>query len=93
MDKIPFSVYDFFAYLSSGAVLVATADYIWGLKLLSPPRRWRGARVALVIVTYVTGQAIAQFSSLFFEQIAVHRVLKRPSSLLMGATPRLRVFR
>jgi hypothetical protein len=31
MDKIPFSVYDFFAYLSSGAVLVATVDYVWGL--------------------------------------------------------------
>ena len=93
MDKIPFSVYDFFAYLSSGAVLVATADYIWGLGLLSRPDVGAVLAVALVIMTYVTGQAIAQFSSLFFEQIAVHRVLKRPSSLLMGAKPRWKVFR
>ena len=35
MDKIPFSVYDFFAYLSSGAVWVVTADYVLGTGLLN----------------------------------------------------------
>jgi hypothetical protein len=93
MDKIPFSVYDFFAYLSSGAVLVTTADYVWGLGLLS--RRDTGAplAVALLIISYVVGQTVAQFSSLFFEQIVVHRILKRPSSLLMGAKPTLKAFK
>jgi hypothetical protein len=33
MDKIPFSVYDFFAYLSSGAVLMVAIDYVWNLGL------------------------------------------------------------
>lgn len=93
MDKIPFSVYDFFAYLSSGAVLVATADYVWGLGLLSRSDIGAVLGVALVIITYVVGQTIAQFSSFFFEQLIVHRILKRPSSLLMGTKPTWKPFR
>ena len=83
MDKIPFSVYDFFAYLSSGTVLIITADYIWGLGLLSGKEVSPVLGVALVVLAYVTGQIIAQFSSLLMEQVVVHRVLKRPSSLLL----------
>lgn len=67
--------------ISSGAVLVATADYIWGLGLLARADIGVVLGVALLI-TYVVGQAVAQFSSFFFEQLIVHRVLKRPSSLL-----------
>ena len=93
MDKIPFSVYDFFAYLSSGAVLVATADYIWGLGLMARPDIGAVLGVALVIITYVVGQTVAQFSSFFLEQIVVHRLLKRPSSLLMGSKPSFKPFK
>lgn len=93
MDKIPFSVYDFFAYLSSGAVLVAAADYVWGLGLLSRSDVGAMLAVALAIITYVAGQAVAHFSSLVFEQIIVHRILKQPSSLLMGSKPTMRAFK
>src|SRR5437879_6518117 len=93
MNKIPFSVYDFFAYLSSGAVLVITADYVWGLGLLARVDIGALLGVALLIITYVVGQTIAHFSSLFLEQIIVHRVLKRPSALLMGAKPSFKPFK
>jgi hypothetical protein len=93
MNKIPFSVYDFFAYLSSGAVLVATADYIWGLGLLARTDIGALLGVAVLIITYVVGQTVAHFSSFFLEQIVVHRMLKRPSSLLMGAKPSLKPFK
>jgi hypothetical protein len=33
-DKIPFSVYDFLAYLSSGTVWLVTLDYVLGMGLL-----------------------------------------------------------
>ena len=49
--------------------------------------------VALVIITYVVGQTVAQFSSFFLEQIVVHRMLNRPSSLLMGAKPSFKPFK
>jgi hypothetical protein len=93
MEKIPFSVYDFFAYLASGAVLVATADYVWSLGLLSRPDTGAVLAVALLIITYVVGQTVAQFSSFFFEQIVVERILKRPSSLLMGGKPTSKAFK
>lgn len=53
MDKIPFSVYDFFAYLSSGTVLVVTADYIWGLNLLTSRDFSPVLGVVLVVLAYV----------------------------------------
>jgi hypothetical protein len=87
MDKIPFSVYDFFAYLSSGAVLVATADYVWGMGLMARQDVGAVLGVTLIILAYVAGQIVAHFSSLFFEQTVVHRILKRPSFLLMGGKP------
>lgn len=92
MDKIPFSVYDFFAYLSSGIVLVATADYLCGLGLAN---RDVGAVLGtvLLVISYVAGQIVAHFSSYFFEQIVVGRVLGRPSLLLLGEAPRWRVLR
>ncbi len=93
LEKVPFSVYDFFAYLCSGAVLVATADYIWGLGLLSAKDIGPVLAVALIILAYVLGHIVAHFSSFLFEQLIVHRLLKSPAALLLGAPPRVRLFR
>jgi hypothetical protein len=92
VDKIPFSVYDFFAYLSSGAVVLATVDYIWGLGVLERKEVGPVLGIALVIIAYVTGHIVAQFSSLLFEHTVVKRVLQRPLALLLGARPRWIVF-
>lgn len=93
MEKIPFSVYDFFAYLSSGVVLAATADYVWNLGLMTREKVNPFLGIALVILTYVAGHVVAHFSSLFFERLVVHRILKSPSLLLLDACPRLRIFK
>lgn len=92
MDKIPFSVYDFFAYLSSGVVVLATVDYVWGLGVLEREKIGAALGVALVILAYVTGHIVAQFSGWLLEHTVVKRVLQRPLSLLMGAKPRWAVF-
>ena len=92
MDKIPFSVYDFFAYLSSGTVVLATVDYIWGLGILERKEVGTVLGIVLVILAYVTGHIVAQFSSLLFEHTIVKRILQRPLALLLGARPRWRVF-
>lgn len=49
--------------------------------------------VALVVFAYVCGHIVAHFSSFAMEQVLVSRLLKRPSSILMGETPRRRIFR
>src|ERR1700732_4479052 len=93
MDKAPFSVHDFFAYLSSGIVWVITADYVLGIGLLNKKDIPVVLGVALIIFAYVCGHIVAHFSSLTMEHILVGRFLKRPSSILMGENPRWRALR
>jgi len=71
LDKIPFSVYDFFAYLSSGAVWVITTDYVLGTGLLRQKEISPVLGVALVIFAYVPGHIIAHFSSFILEYLVV----------------------
>ena len=92
MDKIPFSVYDFFAYLSSGTVVLATMDYIWGLGILERKEVSPVLGVALVILAYVTGHIVAHFSSFLIEHTVVRCALKRPLALLLGEKPRSPIF-
>jgi hypothetical protein len=93
LEKIPFSVYDFFAYLSSGAVIICAADYIWRVGILNQRDVGPIFGVALIILTYVTGQIVAHFSSLVLEQTLVGKILGRPSSLLLGHRRGPRIFR
>jgi hypothetical protein len=92
MDKIPFSVYDFFAYLSSGTVVLATVDYIWGIGILERKEVGPILGVVLVILAYATGHIVAHFSSFFIEHTVVKRILKRPLALLLGEKPRGAIF-
>lgn len=87
MEKIPFSVYDFFAYLSSGAVLIATADYVFGLGFLAEKDIGPVLATFLIILAYVCGHIVAHFSSFVLEQVLVGQILKRPAALLLGEPP------
>jgi len=93
MDKLPFSVYDFFAYLSSGAVIVAAGDYVFQLGLLRQREIPPVLGIELIVIAYVLGHVVAHFSSWILEQVAVGRLFGRPLAILLGAKPRLRGFR
>ncbi|MGB2635923.1 MAG: hypothetical protein WAM58_18485 [Candidatus Acidiferrum sp.] len=84
MDKVPFSVYDFFAYLSSGSILLATFDYIFGFGLLSQAKIAPLFAVLLVVLPYVCGHIAAHFSSFLYEHLTVARFLKRPNGHAYG---------
>lgn len=92
MEKLPFSVYDFFAYLSSGIVWLLTADYILGLGYLQKDGVGPILAVALILFAYVSGHLIAHFSSFIFEHLTVNRILKRPNVILLGEKPYWIVF-
>jgi hypothetical protein len=92
VDKIPFSVYDFFAYLSSGAVWVVTADYVLGTGLLTQKEITPVFGITLIIFAYVCGHIVAHLSSFIMEHLLVGRLLKRPASTLMGDAPRWRIL-
>jgi hypothetical protein len=83
MDKIPFSVYDFFAYLSSGTVVLTTIDYVYKLGILQQKEVSILFGIALVVAAYVCGQLVAHFSALLLEHVLVSKVLKRPTVILM----------
>lgn len=93
MGGIPFTVYDFFGYLSSGAVFVALGDFTLGyhavFKDKLPPAMW----AILVMIAYVTGHAVAHLSAILFENIFVTRILGRPSETLLAQSSRGWVLR
>jgi hypothetical protein len=93
MEKIPFTIYDFFAYLSSGGVWVLTADYVLAFGLLDREKITPMLAVLLIIFAYVCGHIVAHFSSLILEQTVVARLLRRPNSVLMGEHARSRFFK
>jgi hypothetical protein len=88
VEKIPFTVYDFFAYLSSGTVWLVTADYVLGIGLLQRDKIGPVLGVTLVIFAYVCGHIVAHFSSFILEHVVVGRLLNRPNAILIGERAR-----
>ncbi len=75
MDKLPFTVYDFFAYLSSGSVLVATVDYVFGDKWVLKEHVPPAFALIMLFLSYVCGHAIASVSAPLLEALLVGRAL------------------
>ena len=82
MNSWPFSIYDFFAYLSSGFVVLVVADHSF----------YRGSwlqrdlggieNVLLVVVAYVVGHLVSHVASYFIESRLLHRHLGPPEVTL-----------
>lgn len=87
VDKIPFGVYDFFAYLSSGTVMLVALDHVCRTGLLTQPHTTPIVAVVLVIMAYVVGHIVAHFSSFLLEQSFCGKLLYRPTALLLGSKP------
>lgn len=85
MSKIPFSAYDFFGYLASGAIVLAALDRIAGSEFVGSD--WTVAEGFLaVIAIYVAGHAVAQISSVIVENGIVRRLLRSPEEWLLSAS-------
>jgi hypothetical protein len=82
MDKLPFTVYDFFGYLSAGFVLLVgiaaafTDSESW--------QRTPGAGVALllIVIAYTAGHVVANMAGYLLEGVLVRRILSPPNKLL-----------
>ena len=82
--SIPFSVYDFFAYLSSGIIVLATVDLVHGNAWLLGSNQEIVLGIVGLFAAYVAGHVVGQFSSWLLEYGLVDKLLKRPSVLLMS---------
>jgi hypothetical protein len=83
-QKIPFTSYDFWAYLSAGFLLLFAVDQAAGTKLLMRDTWTIVQGVIAVSMAYVVGQLVASVSSFVFEKMLVGKVLGYPRMNLFG---------
>jgi hypothetical protein len=84
MNKIPFSIYDFFGYLACGFVLLTAVDFAFnrGQLLKQKPDGFTAIVFFWIILVYSTGHLIANISAYLLESKLVRGVLKSPEELL-----------
>jgi hypothetical protein len=83
-QKIPFTSYDFWAYLSAGFLLLFAFDSAAGTNLLMRDSWTVVQSVVAVALAYVVGQLVASASSFLFERILVGKLLGYPRNVLFG---------
>jgi hypothetical protein len=87
MTSIPFTVYDVFAYLSSGLLLMAASDYSYGSKLILREEIPVPLIILFLFISYVLGHIVASLSEPILQDLVVRRGLGVPSQILMGLKP------
>jgi hypothetical protein len=83
-NKIPFTSYDFWAYLSAGFLFLFIADLVAGTGLLARDSWTIVQGVVAVSAAYAVGQLVASLSSLVFERLLVGKLLGYPRNVLFG---------
>ena len=92
-QKIPFTSYDFWAYLSAGFLLLFVIDYVGGTGVFARESWTVIQGIVAVSSAYVVGQLTASLSSLLLERLLVGRLLGYPRMILFGKATAWRVFR
>ncbi|GAB3758718.1 hypothetical protein GCM10028796_04810 [Ramlibacter monticola] len=83
-QNFPFTSYDFWAYLTSGGLLLAAIDLVAGTGFLGQ-KDWTWAQTAVAVASaYIAGQLTAALSSPIFERGLVGTVLGYPRDNLFG---------
>lgn len=82
--KIPFTSYDFWAYLSAGFLLLFVADYVFATALFAKPSWTLIQGTVAVSCAYAVGQLVASLSSVLFERVLVGQLLGYPRNVLFG---------
>lgn len=73
MKDLPFSVYDFFAYLASGFVVLLIGGYAFNINALPQKDASSVLLLAWVVAAYVTGHVVAHLSGSVIENGLVRR--------------------
>jgi hypothetical protein len=84
MNQLPFSVYDFFGCLASGAVVIAglTVSFVGYAPLRQGPALPVG--IALVIAAYVIGHIVSNLAGYLIDRRLIAGRLGRPAEILLG---------
>lgn len=83
-QKIPFTSYDFWAYLSAGFLLLFAVDQAAGTSLLMRDSWTVVQGIIAVSLAYAIGHLVASVSSWLFERVLVGKLLGYPRNVLFG---------
>lgn len=87
MEKLPFNIYDFFAYLASGFIVLAAVDFAFDLGWLFKTEIGIPLMVFGVVAAYIVGHVNASLSGYFIETLLVRKVLHEPEVILFADCP------
>src|SRR5467141_3932536 len=79
MGAIPFTLYDFFAYLSTGALWLIGIDYAFGMQWIVNAELTTGQTVVWVIIAYVLGHVNSHWAAWLLEDRLIRGLLGYPS--------------
>lgn len=83
----PFTDYDFYAYITSGVIAIASVDYTIFGGILVNRTEWTVVQgVFWTMLSYLVGHITAGLSSFVLEQTITKRVFRSPSLILLGLT-------
>jgi hypothetical protein len=84
----PFTDYDFYAYLTSGMLLIAAFDYTFGGGVLVERTEWTVVQIVFwTAVAYLIGQLLAGPSAAVLEHGIASALLRPPLAVLLGLAP------
>ena len=84
----PLTSYDFYAYLTSGMVVLAAADRAFMGSTLASNTDWKVVTAVFwTAIAYLVGHIVAIPSSAIFEHLIAKRVLRDPSAVILGLKP------
>lgn len=87
MEKLPFNIYDFFAYLASGCIVLAAVDFAFDLGWSAKKEIGALLGVFAVVVAYVVGHVNASLSGFFIQTLIVKKLLHDPIVILFEDYP------
>lgn len=88
IENLPFTVYDFFAYLSSGFLFLAAVDFVVEQQLILSQDTDVVSGFFWILISYITGQILASPSSWLLEREIVGKFLNTPSVNLFSERPK-----
>lgn len=83
-SKIPFTSYDFWAYLSAGFLLLFAVDHVVGTEVFARSSWTLVQGIVLVSGAYALGQVVASAAAFLLERGLVERLLGAPRNVLLG---------
>jgi hypothetical protein len=88
-QRFPFTDYDFYAYLTSGMLLIAAVDYTFGGGTLVGRADWTVVQIVFwTAVAYLIGQLLAGPSAAVLEHGVARGFLHPPVAILLGLQKR-----